>query len=167
MLDDQQAIRGERAMAKGKAAKAPVRRVRSRAARTSSARSRTRSSATTCARRTSRPGSPTTDDQRQAPTKALLEDKKLQKNLQEAAEALRDAGAALREGPKKKRKGGFATKLLFLVVAGGAAVALSEGLRNKLLDALFGAEEEFDYTSTTAPTPASPPSVTPEATPSA
>ena len=31
-------------------------------------------------------------------------------------------------------------------------MAASEGLRNKVLDALFGAEEEFDYTSsTTAP----------------
>jgi hypothetical protein len=28
---------------------------------------------------------------------------------------------------------------------------VSEDLRNKVLDALFGAEEEFDYTSTTSP----------------
>ena len=34
------------------------------------------------------------------------------------------------------------------------AIALSEGLRNKVLDMLFGAEEEFDYTSTTTPAPA-------------
>jgi len=102
-----------------------------------------------------------------APTKALLEDKKLQKNLQDAAEALRDAGTALRDGPQKSRGGGLGRKLLFLVVAGGAAVALSSDLRNKLLDALFGAEEEFDYTSTTAPTPASPPPVAPPVTPSA
>ena len=35
------------------------------------------------------------------------------------------------------------------------ALALSEGLRSKVLDLLFGAEEEFDYSSTTAPaTPA-------------
>ena len=33
------------------------------------------------------------------------------------------------------------------------AIALSEGLRNKVLDTLFGAEEEFDYTSTTSPAP--------------
>ena len=31
----------------------------------------------------------------------------------------------------------------------GLALALSEGLRKKVLDALFGAEEEFEYTSTT------------------
>ena len=37
------------------------------------------------------------------------------------------------------------------IVGAIAALALSEGLRKKLLDALFGAEEEFDYTSTTTP----------------
>ena len=31
------------------------------------------------------------------------------------------------------------------------AIALSEGLRSKVLDLLFGAEEEFDYSSTTTP----------------
>jgi hypothetical protein len=38
-------------------------------------------------------------------------------------------------------------------VGAGVALVVSEGLRNKVLDALFGAEEEFDYTSTTTPTP--------------
>src|SRR5437763_13983199 len=88
-----------------------------------------------------------------APSKALMDDKKLHKDLKEAAEALRDAGAALRTAPKKqkKRSGGFGRKLLLLVVGAGAAVALSSDLRSKLLDALFGKEEEFDYTSTTSP----------------
>jgi hypothetical protein len=86
-----------------------------------------------------------------APTKTLTDDKKFHKDLQTAAEALKDAGASLREGPKKKRKGGFARKLLLLGIAGGLAIALSADLRSKVLDALFGAEEEFDYTSTTAP----------------
>ena len=36
------------------------------------------------------------------------------------------------------------------------ASPLSEGLRNKVLDTLFGAEEEFDYTSTTSPAPSAP-----------
>ena len=41
------------------------------------------------------------------------------------------------------------------VVGAGLALAVSEDLRKKVLDALFGAEEEFEYTSTTAPaTPA-------------
>ena len=55
----------------------------------------------------------------------------------------------------KKKKGGLGRKLLVLVVGAGVAVAVSSDVRNKLLDLLFGAEEEFDYTSTTAPsTPA-------------
>jgi hypothetical protein len=37
------------------------------------------------------------------------------------------------------------------VVGAGAALAFSEPLRNKVLDALFGKEEEFEYTSTTSP----------------
>jgi hypothetical protein len=87
-------------------------------------------------------------------SKTLTDDKKFHKDLQTAAEALRDAGSSLREGPKKKRKGGLGRKLLLLIVAGGAALALSSDLRSKVLDALFGAEEEFDYTSTTAPSAA-------------
>jgi hypothetical protein len=89
-----------------------------------------------------------------APAKALMEDRKLQKELREAAVSLRDAGEALREGPKRKRKRRVGRTLLLLVVGGGLALALSEGLRKKVLDALFGAEEEFDYTSTTTPSPA-------------
>jgi hypothetical protein len=86
-----------------------------------------------------------------APAQALLNDKKLQKELKEAASSLRDASEALREGPKRKRKR-RGRKLLLLLVAAGVAVALSEGLRKKVLDTLFGAEEEFEYTSTTTVT---------------
>ena len=89
-----------------------------------------------------------------APTKALLDDKKLHKDLREAADALRDAGVSLRDGKKRKRKGGFGRKLFVLIVGAGIALAVSSDLRNKVLDALFGAEEEFDYTSTTTPSPA-------------
>jgi hypothetical protein len=97
-----------------------------------------------------------------APTQ-LLDDKKLQKELSNAATAMKEAADSLRSGPKKRRRrGGGLRKMLFLGVVGGvAAVALSEGLRNKVLDALFGAEEEFDYQSTTAPAPPPP---TPAAT---
>jgi hypothetical protein len=80
-----------------------------------------------------------------APTKALLEDKKLQADIREAAEALREATVKLTEPPKKKRMG-FGRKLLILVLAAGLALAVSEKLRSKVLDALFGAEEEFEYT---------------------
>jgi hypothetical protein len=95
-----------------------------------------------------------------APAKVILDDKKFHKELQNASEALQSATNALREGPAKpKRHRG--RKLLFLLVGAGVALGVSEGLRNKVLDLLFGAEEEFDYTSTTAP--ASPPP-TPAAT---
>jgi hypothetical protein len=94
------------------------------------------------------------------PVKVLSDDKKFHKDLQTAAGALKEAGSSLREGPKKKR-GGLKRKLLLLVVGAGLALALSADLRSKLLDTLFGAEEEFDYTSTTSPT--SPPAATPSA----
>jgi hypothetical protein len=84
-------------------------------------------------------------------TKALFEDRKLQRELKEAANALRNASSALREPPKRRRRGGIGRSLLLLVVAGVLAMTISEGLRSKVLDLLFGAEEEFDYTSTTAP----------------
>ena len=95
-----------------------------------------------------------------APAK-LLDDKKLQKELQNAASALKDASDALRDGPKKKRKGGIGKLLVLGILGGAVAIGVSEGLRNKVLDALFGAEEEFDYQSTTSPAPPPP---TPAAT---
>lgn len=48
-------------------------------------------------------------------------------------------------------------KLVLLLLVAGIAVAVNEKLRNRLLDVLFGAEEEFDYTPTTSGAP--PPSV--------
>jgi len=84
-------------------------------------------------------------------TQALFEDRKLQRELKEAANALRDASSALREPPKRRRQGGIGRSLLLLAVAGVLAMAMSEGLRSKVLDLLFGSEEEFDYSSTTAP----------------
>ena len=100
-----------------------------------------------------------------AATKVLIEDKKLHKDLKRSADALRDATSALRDAPKhskpkSKRKGGFGRILLVAILGGAIAVAVSDSLRGKLLDALFGAEEEFDYTSNTAPT-APPPETTP------
>jgi hypothetical protein len=83
------------------------------------------------------------------PAKALLDDKKTQKELKEAASSLKEAADSLRGG--KKKSGGKGKGLLLLLVGAGAALALSEGLRKKVLDTLFGAEEEFEYTSTTTP----------------
>ena len=93
-----------------------------------------------------------------SPAKQIFDDKKLQKELQQAAASLKEAGDSLREKPGKSKSGGLGRKLLVVVVGAGAAIALSEGLRKKVLDTLFGAEEEFEYTSaTTPPTPASQP----------
>ena len=56
--------------------------------------------------------------------------------------------------PKRRRRSP-ARSLLLLLVGAGLALGLSSQLRSKVLDLLFGAEEEFDYTSTTTPsTPA-------------
>ncbi len=41
-------------------------------------------------------------------------------------------------------------KVVPLLLVAGVAVAVNEGLRNRVLDLLFGAEEEFDYTPTTS-----------------
>jgi hypothetical protein len=89
-----------------------------------------------------------------AVSKTLTDDKKFHKDLQTAAEALKGAGQSLSKPKKKKRKGGLGRKVLLLGVGAGLALALSADLRSKVLDALFGAEEEFDYTSTTAPSAA-------------
>ena len=88
-------------------------------------------------------------------SKVVMEDKKFQKDVKNAADAFKEAGSALRDGPKRKRRGGFGKLLLLGLIGGGLAIALSEDVRNKVLDLLFGKEEEFDYTSTTAP-PATP-----------
>jgi hypothetical protein len=87
-------------------------------------------------------------------TKVLLEDKKLQRDIQLAVYALRDATTALTEAPKKqkaRKRGGFARKLFILSLGFGLALAGSETLRTKVLDLIFGKEEEFEYT----PPPAS------------
>jgi len=85
-----------------------------------------------------------------SPTKQIFDDKKLQKHIKQAAGNVRDASVALHEAPKKQKKGGFGRILLLGIVGGAVALAVSEGLRKKVLDALFGAEEEFEYTSTTS-----------------
>lgn len=81
--------------------------------------------------------------------KAVTSDKKVQKDLREAAESLREASERLRK-PPKKRKGGIGKLLVVAVIGAVVALAVSEGARKAVLDALFGAEEEFEYTSTTS-----------------
>jgi hypothetical protein len=82
------------------------------------------------------------------PVKALTEDKKVHRDLRTAAESLREASDQLR-GKRKQRRWG---RLLVIALLGAVlAIALSEDLRKAVLDRLFGAEEEFEYSSTTTP----------------
>jgi hypothetical protein len=91
-------------------------------------------------------------------THALFEDPKLQQELIDAAAALRDATSSLTEAatPAPRRRSRRRRRALLMFVVGGTlAVVLSSDLRKRLLDLMFGAEETFDYSSTTAPaTPA-------------
>ena len=83
-----------------------------------------------------------------SPTTQIFDDKKFQKEVKNAAGSIKDASVALREAPKRKR-GSFGKVLLVGIAGAGVALAVSEGLRKKVLDSLFGAEEEFEYSSTT------------------
>ena len=93
-----------------------------------------------------------------SPATQIFEDKKLQKHIKETAGNVRDVSVGLYEAPKatKRRGGGLGRVVLLGIVGGAVALALSEGLRKKVLDALFGAEEEFEYSATTAPSTATP-----------
>jgi hypothetical protein len=93
-----------------------------------------------------------------APHRALMEDKKLQADIRQVYDSVRYAQTALTEPPKRKKRK-FGRRLLVLAIGGGLALAGSEKLRSKVLDTLFGAEEEFEYTPPASATP------TPPATP--
>jgi hypothetical protein len=91
----------------------------------------------------------------------LVDDTELHAEAAAAYEALRTlaagvAGAAVASRAKaKKRKRRRGRMVLAAIIGAGLALVASEGLRSKVLDALFGAEEEFEY---------SPPGATPPAT---
>ena len=83
-----------------------------------------------------------------SPINTAIDDKKVHKDLKLAAENLRDVSDRVRGKTKKRRWG----RIIFVGLAGAAlAIALSEDLRKTVLDKVFGAEEEFEYTSTTTP----------------
>lgn len=77
--------------------------------------------------------------------KAVTSDRKVQKDLRAAAESLRHASEQLRK-PRKRRGSRLGRLILFGLVAAGLALIFSEDARKTVLDALFGAEEEFEYT---------------------
>jgi hypothetical protein len=84
------------------------------------------------------------------PMRAVTEDKKVQRDLRSAAASLRDASDRLRGRTQSRHWG----RVLIIAIIGAAlALALSEDLRKTVLDRLFGAEEEFEYTSQTTPAP--------------
>ncbi|MBN8867894.1 MAG: hypothetical protein J0H98_10100 [Solirubrobacterales bacterium] len=85
---------------------------------------------------------------RASAVESVTGDKKVKRELQNAAESLRDAADRLK-APKKKRHP--IRKLLAIgLITGGLVLVFSESARKSLLDAVFGAEEEFVYTSTTS-----------------
>ena len=86
------------------------------------------------------------------PAKALMEDKKVQRDLRKAAQSMREASEQLR-GRRKRRRLTFRRLVLLALIGAALALLLSEGLRKAVLDKMFGAEEEFEYTSTTSPAP--------------
>jgi adenylosuccinate synthase len=82
------------------------------------------------------------------PVKAVTEDKKTQRQLKDMTSSLKEAAVQLRGTKKKSHKGRW---LLLAIVGAVVALVASEGLRKKVLDALFGKEEEFEYTASTTP----------------
>jgi hypothetical protein len=87
------------------------------------------------------------------PAKAVMDDKKVQRDLRTAAESLRDASQQLRGRRTGRRRFGLGKALLLAILGAALVLILSEDVRNAVLDRLFGAEEEFEYTSTTTRAP--------------
>ena len=82
------------------------------------------------------------------PARALIEDKKLHADLGRALGAARDVTIVVTQAQRKRTRKGmtFGRKVAIVAIGGGLALAGSEKLRSKVLDLLFGAEEEFQYT---------------------
>ena len=79
---------------------------------------------------------------------AVTSDRKVKKELKNATDALREATERIRE-PKKKSHP-IRNILAVGLLTGGLVLIFSETARKTLLDTVFGAEEEFVYTSTTS-----------------
>ncbi|MBJ7355690.1 MAG: hypothetical protein JHC98_12775, partial [Thermoleophilaceae bacterium] len=79
----------------------------------------------------------------------LAKDPKIKKDLKKAADTLKETSDEIQSAGKKKRHP--LRKLFAIAVIGGiVAIVVSEDARKAVLDTLFGAEEEFEYTSTTS-----------------
>jgi hypothetical protein len=85
--------------------------------------------------------------------------------LRDAIAAISATGAAIAAAAaiknKRKRRLGFGRLLMLTVVGGIATMVLSEGARTKVLDTLFGKEEEFEYSPPPPPSADGEPSSNP------
>jgi len=76
-------------------------------------------------------------------------DRKVKKELEQAVESIREASERLTKTKKKRHP--IRNLLGLALLTGGLVLIFSESARKTALDAVFGAEEEFVYTSTTSP----------------
>ena len=98
------------------------------------------------------------------PAAAILDDDKVRRSIKKAGDAAMEARDRVVSPPRKSH---VVRNLLILAAAAALAVAVSAGLRDKILDLVFGAEEEFDYVPTTAPPAPSATVETPQEAPEA
>ena len=82
------------------------------------------------------------------PAAAILDDDKVRRSIKKASDAALEARDRVIAPPRKSH---IVRNLLILSAGAALAVVVSVGLRDKILDLVFGAEEEFDYVPTTAP----------------
>jgi len=88
----------------------------------------------------------------EAIVKRLIDDTHLRETVEKLLDAVGLSDEPEPEPAQKKRRFGFGKILVLGGLVGGGALAASQGLRTKVLDLLFGKEEEFEYTP---PTPES------------
>jgi hypothetical protein len=79
----------------------------------------------------------------------LAKDPKIKKELKKAADTFKETSDEIQAAGKKKRHP-LRKLIAFAVIGGIVAIVVSEDARKAVLDTLFGAEEEFEYTSTTS-----------------
>lgn len=88
-------------------------------------------------------------DNKSSAVQSVTSDRRVKQELRTAAESLKDAAERIQEPPRKRRRHPVRRLLLISLITGGVVLAVSESARNALLDAIFGAEEEFVYSSPT------------------
>lgn len=84
---------------------------------------------------------------RASAVESVTSDRRVKRELRTAAESLREAAERIKTPPKKRHP--FRNLVVAAVITGGLVLVFSESARNSVLDAIFGAEEEFVYTSQT------------------